>query len=308
MKKTILFFTSVFALSQNCALSQNEYFANNPKWGISEPCQFAPLQPEWGKKTTYHIDGDTLLNAEVFMKVFQVGFEYYGLETADYTETAYSNPLPLAYLRSESMKMFKWNEELQVKELLYDFEVEVGEPFNSILFTNPPTVVSISTITLGGFERKVITVSEGSSETCSFDYIEGVGHWRGIWHPNDQQLDCQSYLTCFSLNGESYFVNTEETPWLEPSTEDCEFVVGIGEMDSPEISIYPNPTKSALNIRSATIISSIEISDPTGRVVFTSKPNDKFCDINSESFAKGCYFMVLTSDNGNVQILKFLKD
>ncbi len=308
MKTPVLFFVSVLALSLNTAHSQNEYFESNPKWGISEPCQFSPFEPEWGKKTTFYIEGDTLLNSEVFVKVFQVGFEYYGLGTADYTETAYSNPLPLAYLRSENMKMYKWNEELSVKELLYDFEVEVGEPFNSILFPNPPTVVSISTITLGGFERKVITVSEGSGEAYAFDYIEGVGHWRGIWQPNGPQLDCQSYLTCFSINGESYTVDTEETPWLVPSAEACEFIVDIDEIAFQKIVAYPNPANSVLTIKGTDQMSSINISDMSGRIVHTIKPNSKFFRFNIEPLANGCYYLIVTTENGLIETLKFMKD
>jgi hypothetical protein len=134
--------------------SQNEYFENNPKWGISQPCQFGPNEPEWGKKTTHYINGDTTLNNEVFVKIFQEGFTYYGTGTTSYTETPYSNPMALAYLRSEDMKMYKWNEELNFKELLYDFEVEVGQPFvvHPSIFPNPLVVVSLGSITLGGTE------------------------------------------------------------------------------------------------------------------------------------------------------------
>lgn len=305
LKKSSLLAILFFQLS---AYSQNEYFANNPKWGISEPCQFSPFEPEWGKKTTYYVDGDTVLNEEVFVKIFQVGFTYYGTGTSSYTETPYSNPLPLAFLRSEEMKMFKWNEELNIKELLYDFDITVGEPFDlSPNISNTLVVESISYITLGGIERKVITVLS-AQPSWEYIYIEGVGHWRGIWHPNGPQLDCQSYLTCFSINGDSYVVNTDETPWIVPSTEICQFVVGIDEIETHETMVYPNPATLELSIQSSTPISSITISDLTGRNVYTTQPNATSTQVHIESLSTGYYFLSATTANGTVQTLKFLKD
>ena len=102
---------------------------------------------------------------------------------------------------------------LGLKELLYDFDVTLGEPFSisQSIYTNPLIVIGISTITLGVIERKIITATDGSKGDYSSEYVEGVGHWRGLWQPNYVQLDCHSYLSCFSLNGEAYFVNTDET-------------------------------------------------------------------------------------------------
>lgn len=297
-----------FLLFQLSVYSQNEYFTNNPIWGMSYPCQFAPFEPEWGKMVTHFIAGDTLLNDEVYVKIYEEGFTYFGTGTESYTETPYTNPLPLAFLRSEEMKMYAWSAELNMKVLLYDFDVVVGEPFNIIsgIYPNPLEVASISYLTLGGFERKVITVL---AEETSWEhiYIEGVGHWRGLLYPNEQQLDCQTYLTCYSLNGEAYFVNTDENPWLAPSNENCEFVVGINEIVIQGISAYPNPTSDELNIQSATQISLIEISDPTGRILFTTKPNTSLFKFNTEMLTTGIYFLSATTEHGNIETLKFLK-
>lgn len=309
MSHSIRLLLVVTTICQFNANAQNEYFANNPIWGISQPCQLAPFEPESGKKTTYFIDGDTLLNDEVYVKIYELGFTYYGTGTANYTETPYSNPLPLAFLRSEEMKMFMWNEEQNIKMLLYDFDVVVGEQFdiNPAIYPNPLQVESISYITLGGIERKVITVLD-ENPSWEHIYIEGVGHWRGIWHPNEPQLDCQIYLTCFSLNGESYVVNTDKNPWLIASSEDCEFVVDIEEMAISKFKVYPNPTSHVLNIQCATSILSIEISDPIGRIAISSKPKSTSVKVNTESLSPGCYFLFAIAQNGAFETMKFIKD
>lgn len=303
----IWLFCSIMLL-QLGAYTQNEYFANEPRWGINWVCQFAPFEPEWGSKTTHFVNGDTLLNDEVFVKIFEEGFSYSGTGTNSYSEAPYFNPLPLVFLRSEGMKMFKWNEELSMKELLYDFDVNVGDTFN-VLGQNSLTVVAINTINLGGFERRIITtnVAPESEESYEFEYIEGVGHWRGLWYPNGVQLDCNSFLTCFSLNGESYVVDTNEYPWLTPSTNECEFIASINEYSEVTPRVYPNPCKQELNIRSEIPIRSIEISDPTGRIVHREKPNALYLKVPSGTFANGFYnarFILEDGYSTNVQFQK----
>jgi Secretion system C-terminal sorting domain len=115
-------------------------------------------------------------------------------------------------------------------------------------------------------------------------------------------------LTCFSLNEESYFVNTVEFPWLIPSTETCEFVVSIDEIAIPQFKVYPNPASNELNIQCKSSIHSIEISDLTGRIVFTLQPNANQIVLNLESFSTGCYFITATTKSGNLVSGKFIKD
>ncbi len=298
----------VLAFYPKSGLTQNEYFAGNPKWGINEQHQWSSSDTPWGWKTTLFVNGDTILNEEVFVKIFEVGIEYYGLGTEDYTESLFTNPSVLAYLRSEGMKIYKWDEYLNIKELLYDFNVNVGEQFNlsSNISSASPIVESISYITLGGYDRKVITIAGWSSPEGV--YIEGVGHMRGLWHPNAVQLDFQTYLICFSVNGESYYVNTEESTWLIPSTENCEFVLSTTELPNRKISIYPNPTHYNLIIESKSQIASIEISDFTGRVLVKTIPNASRTNLNIESFATGYYFVKATTDSGYIETSKFLKN
>ncbi|MBC5834818.1 T9SS type A sorting domain-containing protein [Flavobacterium sp. F372] len=74
-----------------------------------------------------------------------------------------------------------------------------------------------------------------------------------------------------------------------------------------EISIYPNPTSSIVNIKSGYNINSIVISDITGNVVFESKNTnntDLILDINN--YASGIYFANISNEKGNI-IKKIIK-
>ncbi len=312
MKTTTYLAIIILVFSQYKAFSQNEYFANDPRWGIDRWHQWAPFEPIWGEKTTFYVDGDTLLNEELFVKIFEEGVEYTNGGEPDYVESLYSNPLPLAYLRSEGMKMYRWSEELSDKELLYDFDVAVGDTFHvsSHIYNGivPPVVMSVGNITVGGVLRKFITVSTGTGEPISFDYIEGVGHWRGLWYENGPQLESGTYLLCFSLNGESYFVNPEEINWLEPSAENCEFVVGVQDVNTLEIKVYPNPFDGFISIQGNLSIESVTIFDLRGKALMAALINKREGKVDTDEIESGIYIIRIVYNNGETITRRLLKE
>jgi hypothetical protein len=208
------------------------------------------------------------------------------------------------------MKMYIWDESTSSKELLYDFDVNVGEEFIVAPSINnwlePLIVQDIDYISLGGIERKIITFENWSYPESIF--IEGIGHWRGIWYANDVYLGYEYLLVCFSLNGESYFVNTEESHLLRPSEENCEFVVGLPEITNRSINIYPNPTKDNLSIKSEFPMTSIEISDLAGRIVYQSKINANHINLNVDFLSTGYYHVHTTMDSHSTVTLQMLKE
>lgn len=311
MKHTRWLILIVLTIHSKVGSSQNEYFSGNPKWGMNEQHQEAPFAPVWGKKTTLFVEGDTLLNNEVYVKIYEVGIQYWNLNTSNYSEIPYSNPSVVACLRSEGMKMYKWDEYQNEEEILYDFDVEEGGQFNyspTLTDATDPTlfVDSISYITLAGIERKVIHIEGWENE--GGDFIEGVGHRRGLWHPLGPQLDFGWFFVCYSLNGESYFVDIYGAPWLIPSTEQCEFVVGLEEISEKKINMYPNPANDYVSLLSASQISSIEITDFTGRIVFKVQPNSTYTNLDIKILPSGYYFVRVTTDNNRIKTLKLIKE
>jgi hypothetical protein len=311
MKHTRWLILIVLTINSEGGSSQNEYFSGNPKWGMNEQHQWSAFDDPWGKKTTLYVDGDTVLNNEVYVKIYEVGIQYWGLNTSNYSEIPYSNPSVVACLRSEGMKMYKWDEYQNEEELLYDFDVEEGGQFNyspNLTDATDPTlfVDSISYITLGGTERKVIHIEGWENE--GGDFIEGVGHRRGLWHPLGPQLDFEWYFVCYTLNGESYFIDMYEAPWLMPSTQQCEFVVGLEEISERNINLYPNPANAYVSLVSASQINSIEITDFTGRIVFKLQPNSTYADLDIKILSSGYYFVRVTSDDNRIKTLKLIKE
>ncbi len=69
------------------------------------------------------------------------------------------------------------------------------------------------------------------------------------------------------------------------------------------ISVYPNPATDNLQIQTALPIKEIEITDITGRLLYTTTAKT----INCSSFASGVYFIKATTSEGAV-VKKFIKE
>jgi hypothetical protein len=86
--------------------------------------------------------------------------------------------------------------------------------------------------------------------------------------------------------------------------EDCsglDATVGIYEISMDEIEIYPNPTSGNFTVDPKKVeISSIEISDLNGRIVYNSTLNNVKKDIDL-SFTKGLFIVKIHTANGTTQ-------
>jgi hypothetical protein len=97
-------------------------------------------------------------------------------------------------------------------------------------------------------------------------------------------------------------------PWLIPSMEQCEFVVGLEEISERNINMYPNPANTQVSFLFASQISSIEITDFTGRIVFKLQPNSTSANLDIDFLPSGYYFVRVTSDNNRFQTLELIKE
>ena len=75
--------------------------------------------------------------------------------------------------------------------------------------------------------------------------------------------------------------------------------VSVGENAISEISVYPNPTSSVINI-AAEGMQNITIIDMTGRVVMCKDVNSNFETIDAEGFAKANYMVRIATADGVV--------
>lgn len=73
------------------------------------------------------------------------------------------------------------------------------------------------------------------------------------------------------------------------------------------VSVYPNPTRDKVGVRSNNAIQSIQLFDVQGRLLFTKLVNELSENIDMTTKANGVYFMRITTTQG-VKIEKILKN
>ncbi len=74
----------------------------------------------------------------------------------------------------------------------------------------------------------------------------------------------------------------------------------VQAMDINKISIYPNPTKDFLTIKSENNIQNIVVYNIIGQQVFNCKPNNSLERINISKFVKGIYILNILSENRTI--------
>lgn len=78
------------------------------------------------------------------------------------------------------------------------------------------------------------------------------------------------------------------------ATVNCEAVLSIEDMtNSKEITVYPNPTSSVLNIDAKKEIISIQLNDVSGKTVLAKKSNLLKDNINIQHLPKGVYILTV---------------
>jgi hypothetical protein len=115
----------------------------------------------------------------------------------------------------------------------------------------------------------------------------------------------------FDLNTSLTATNNPNSSAFDAFTVKYENVVSlsIDEFNTNNVDIFPNPTKSTLNIKSKTTVSNISIYDLNGRSLKTERPNtnDFEYQLNVNDLSNGIYLLEVQSGNSK-QIIKFIKN
>lgn len=84
--------------------------------------------------------------------------------------------------------------------------------------------------------------------------------------------------------------------------------VGISEISNIEITLYPNPASTLVNVKTSVKMESVKVMDITGTIVKTLLVNAKTVNIDVADLAEGNYFIVIESNNGKgirkLQVIK----
>lgn len=82
--------------------------------------------------------------------------------------------------------------------------------------------------------------------------------------------------------------------------------VGLNELQSEDVSIYPNPSSDLITINSDHLINKVRIIDVSGRLVYETRPFTQQLDVSLASFEKGAYITIIQTPTREV-IKKIIK-
>ena len=185
------------------------------------------------------------------------------------------------------------------EELLYDFDLEVGDIFETTYTEYPLQVIESDTMRLDNRDKQrywVLACTDNPENTIT--WIENIGTYYGLrWPRNFCEGDYgDEKLTCF--------FRFERFAHMNPDVEDCFLPTSSSDLSLQQLSgikAYPNPTSNQLTIRSADLlIERIDILDPQGQSYQYYYEKEYNVQFDMSSYPSGLYFLSIYTAKGSV--------
>ena len=177
--------------------------------------------------------------------------------------------------------------------------VNVSEPTVEASFTTDPAYTDL-------YIYQMLSVETGTTVTYTSTCNSYTDHIAWTFEGGDPTTSTEdvvavTYTTAGSFTTTLIAYNTDEsqTDTVTLSVTVTESGVAVDENAISEISVYPNPTSSIINI-AAEGMQNITIVDMAGRVVMSKDVNSNFETISAEGFAKANYMVRIATADGVV--------
>ncbi len=239
-----------------------DYFAYQPVWRMASMC--AQGYPCVASNTyNYVLEGDSVVNSVEYKVLYSRGTSvlmWFDNPPAGCSgSSTFDNVAGL--VRIEGKKIFIIPAWESTEQLLYDFDLEVGNtlPLTYNNYQENITVIGIDSINTpyGYLQRFAL-----AGDTWSEYLIEGIGHSKGFIEPINVPLECGYELQCYSLEDEAYYPG----PGLP-----CLIVSSVSEkaLHSYGLGLYPNPASTYTMIAAdmPLLNGSVRVTDTNGRMI-----------------------------------------
>jgi hypothetical protein len=268
----------------------------------------------------YTIDGDTLIDNELYKKVF---YQYLK------SDNTLNNPTYTGALREDDNKniwYLNYNQPFGDTNLrlLYNFNID---PSDTIYYSNPEyyppvtsyfVVVDTGQMNLGGELRKTYTITR--EDEIEDTWVEGVGSLNGLFSLHTEYFEQRWDLSCFQIDYVPFYENLSGNLfWLYNGLNPCytSLVVDVDEEDivkKGKLNVYPNPFTTATTIEyKLKEISDIQFTvyNLQGVVVYETEerlvqPGTHKVTWSQSHLPAGMYYGVMRSDEG-VSVVKMMK-
>lgn len=119
---------------------------------------------------------------------------------------------------------------------------------------------------------------------------------------------CTMDTLFFRFNFFSDSINTNKEGWVIDNLVVDGIIISVPEVEYNHLSLFPNPTTGRYSIISRNRISMYELFDLTGKLIETAYPNSIRFENDISYIKPGMYFYRITTDNGQHQTGKIIRE
>jgi PKD repeat protein len=245
-----------------------------------------------GGSAVYITAGETITYTNTSENATSIAWTFEGGTPATSTESTVTVTYATAGNYTTTLTAYGANNEESTKTV--GVNVSEPQPQNEVVAdftTNPAATNDTINITING--TVVFTNSSTNADSIAWTFEGGNPETS-----SDAEVTV-TYATAGTYTATLTAYDEEETA---ADTKSVTIVVGTSAVDETsisEISVYPNPTSSVINI-AAEGMQNITIMDMAGRVVMSKDVNSNFETINAEGFAKANYMVRIATADGVV--------
>ncbi len=275
----------------------NEYFNVNPYWQVNKMCA-VPYPCIQNETYNYFIGGDSSVNTLTYKKVMKQGSGYYswmGNPPAGCSGTyMYIDTIPWCLVRSAGKQMYVWMPSDTAEQLLFDFNLQVGDtlPISYTTWNNDVFVTAIDSFNTGvGYKKRFAL----GGNTWATYLLEGVGSDKGLLEPVSVALECGYNLICYGTN---------DTAWYPVQGPTCNLHVAVSPtLTQSKLSVYPNPANTHVQITAPEFVNemTITIIDVYGRILESYQSTNGNSAFSCEHLAIGAYWIFVQSASDTFQ-------
>ncbi len=148
-----------------------------------------------------------------------------------------------------------------------------------------------------GLEKYAVAVSTDGNEIVDFEAITDVLQAPAIeWTHKVIDLSAYDHDTVYvavnCVSEDSFIFMIDD---IVVNT-----TLGIANRDAIKVKVFPNPVSETVFVEVEQTIENIEITDNTGRLLFSKSYNDRAVSFDISELANGIYFLKLTTVKGSV--------
>lgn len=249
------------------------------------------------------INGDTLIEGKIYHKIYQTGYtRSYILYQSFYSEY---EDIYVGAIREDSLrKVYYYVDSLYNEQLLYDFNLNIGDTLPIMVGTRERIINNNTTYTVTGIDSILVQGNfhkrfQINYPNQTFYIIEGVGSTYGLLAKLYSWTGYTPILKCFKLNDENAY----------PDGQDCNLIhIGIDEFsEQNKTHLFPNPGNGIFyfnNLPNESLL--MKIFNLMGNKIFETIVQKDHSSIDLSNLPKGIYFIQIIDKNESINIDKIV--